>query len=50
MTILLYGLAPPDRQTNGTRQPGAQPVSLPICQQTTGQLIRSPTHHGVLVQ
>ena len=50
MTILLYSMAPLDRQTDGIRQPGAQPVSLSICQWTTGRLVQPPIYRGVLAQ
>ena len=48
--ILLYSLAPPDKQTNRIRQPGAWPVPPSIRQQTTGQLVWSPTHRRVPAQ
>ena len=50
MNILLYGLAPPDGWTNGTRQPRAQPVSLSIRQRMTGRLVRPSIHCGVPAQ
>jgi len=50
MNILLYSLAPPDRRTNRTHQPGAWPIPPPIHQQMTGQLVQSPTHHRVPAQ
>jgi len=39
MNILLYSLAPPDGRTNGTRQPRARPVPLPIHQRMAGRLV-----------
>ena len=48
--ILLYSLAPPDKQTNRTCQPGAWPVPPPIHQWTTGRLVQSPFHHRVPAQ
>ena len=50
MSILLHGLAPPDRQTNRTCQPGAQSIFPPIRQWTTGWLVWPPTYRRVLVQ
>ena len=50
MTIFLYGLVLPDRRTNGTCQPKAQPFSLPICQWMARQLVRSLTHRRVPTQ
>jgi len=50
MTILLHSLVPPDGQTNGMCQPGAQPVPPLIRQQTAEQLVRPPTDRGVPVQ
>jgi len=46
----LHSLAPPDRQTNGTHQPRAWPVPLPIHQRTTEWLVRPPTYCRVPAQ
>jgi len=36
---IFYSLAPPNQQTDGTRQPGVGPVPLAICKRVARQLV-----------
>jgi len=47
---VFYSLAPPNRRTDGTRQPGVGPVPLAICKQAARRLVRPLTHGGVPAQ
>jgi len=47
---VFYSLAPPNRRTNGTCQPGVGPVPPAVCKQAARRLVRPLTHGGVLAQ
>jgi len=47
---VFYSLAPPNRQTDETRQPGVGPVPLAICKRAARRLVRPLTYGGVPAQ
>jgi len=47
---VFYSLAPPNRQTDRTCQPGVGPVPPAICKRVARRLVRPLTHGGVPAQ
>ena len=47
---VFYSLAPPNRWTDGTRQPGVGPVPPAVCKRVARRLVRPLTHGGVPAQ
>ena len=47
---VFYSLAPPNRRTDRTRQPGVGPVPPAICKQAARRLVRPLTHSRVPAQ